>query len=395
MNKIIIVRIKKKIVSALFCNDEIVKFDICSENESLLGNIYVGKVKNVIKNINSAFVELKDGKMAYLAINEKSVPIFVNNKKNNKIVAGDEIIVQVSRDNMKTKSPVVTSDFEIVGKYIILTYNKNKIGISNKIRDINERNRLKEILKPYENEKYGFIARTSAENVPRDIIENEINNLKNIIENIFNFGIHRTCFSILYKAPSSYITDIRDRKFLEDDKVITDDKEIYENISNYMKNFQSEDLDKLKFYSDSTISLVKLYSIETKLEKALNKKVWLKSGGYIVIEPTEALIAIDVNTGKAINGKKDIQDTFFKINMEAANEIVKQIKLRNLSGIIIIDFINMKSLEYRDMLMENLKELVKMDSVKTVVIDMTALNLVEITRKKVKKPLYEQLEEQN
>ncbi|WP_281352952.1 ribonuclease E/G [Anaerocolumna sedimenticola] len=159
----------------------------------------------------------------------------------------------------------------------------------------------------------------------------------------------------------------------------------------YLKSYQKEDLPKLKLYEDKLITLGNLYGIRTKLDNALREKVWLKSGGTIIIQPTEALTVIDVNTGKAISGKKKAQDTFYKINMEAAIEIAKQIRLRNLSGIIIIDFIDMDEQEYKNRLMNELEELFKSDPIKTTLVDMTALNLVEVTRKKVRKPLYEQL----
>jgi len=156
-------------------------------------------------------------------------------------------------------------------------------------------------------------------------------------------------------------------------------------------NHQKEDISKLQFYEDKLLSLSKLYSIDHKLEHALHEKVWLKSGGTIVIQPTEALTVIDVNTGKAINGKKNIEDNFLKINREAAKEIAKQLRLRNISGIIIIDFITMTIEEHKQILMEELDSYLRKDPIKTTLVDMTPLNLVEITRKKVRKPLHEQI----
>ena len=166
---------------------------------------------------------------------------------------------------------------------------------------------------------------------------------------------------------------------------------MYEEMKEYLANYQKEDLEKLSFYSDNLLSLSKLYGVETKLENALREKVWLKSGGSLIIQPTEALTVIDVNTGKAVNGKKKVQETFLKVNLEAAEEIAKQIRLRNLSGIIIVDFISMDDKAAQKKVMQLLAELFKKDPIKTTLIDMTALNLVEITRKKVRKPLHEQI----
>lgn len=155
-------------------------------------------------------------------------------------------------------------------------------------------------------------------------------------------------------------------------------------------SFQTCSETRLVFYEDAQLDLIKLLSLETQLERLLSKKVWLKSGGFLLIEPTEAFVVIDVNTGR-YTGKKTGEETFLKINMEAAEEIAKQLRLRNLSGIILIDFINMKQPENKKMLIETLKAEIAKDSVRTVFVDMTRLNIAELTRKKVRKPLYEQL----
>ncbi|HHT97215.1 MAG TPA: ribonuclease E/G, partial [Clostridiales bacterium] len=171
----------------------------------------------------------------------------------------------------------------------------------------------------------------------------------------------------------------------------TDDAEIYNKIHDYLSVYQKEDLIKLGLYKDDLLSLNSFYGVKTKLENALKPTVWLKSGASIIIQHTEALTVIDVNTGKAIKGKKAAEETFLKINLEAAKEIAKQMRLRNLSGIIIIDFIDMKSKDDEQTLMKELEKHFRNDPTKTTLVSMTALGLVEITRKKIRKPLYEQL----
>ena len=166
--------------------------------------------------------------------------------------------------------------------------------------------------------------------------------------------------------------------------------EYHRELKEYLEAYQREDLGRLTFYTDALLPLGKLYSLENAFEKALGKNVWLKSGGYLVIEPTEAMTVIDVNTGK-YSGRKNMQDTIYKINMEAADEIGRQLRLRNLSGIIIVDFIDMEREEDRKTLLAHLGDVVSNDPVKTTVVDMTALNLVELTRKKVRRPLHEQV----
>ena len=172
--------------------------------------------------------------------------------------------------------------------------------------------------------------------------------------------------------------------------IITDQRDIYQTIEAYFKSAPSEEKENLRFYQDPLLSLTSLYSLQSVMSQACQKRVWLKSGGYLIIEPTEAMVVIDVNTGK-YSGKKEQSDTIRLINLEAAQEICRQIRLRNLSGIIMIDFIDMKEDSDKTLLLEQLRRYAAQDPVKTTVVDITELNLVEMTRKKGKKPLWEQL----
>jgi Ribonucleases G and E len=391
-HKLITVREKDYIISAVFKGNEMVQVNADkSREESILGNIYVGRVKNIVKNINAAFVEIAGGRMCYLSLDEAKYPIFVTSKKNSKIVMGDELLVQVSKEDIKTKAPMITVNLNFTGKYVVLIHGKSMVGVSSKIEGEEQRRKLKSLLQDAKGDSYGFVVRTNAAHAPAEQIMREVELLKEQYHNILEYGIHKTALSLLYQTPPGYICNIRDGFAEQMDEIITDDREIYENMASYLKNYQTEDLPKLRFYEDGLISLGNLYGISLKLEHALREKVWLKSGGTIIIQPTEALTVIDVNTGKAISGKKNVQETFFKINMEAAREIAKQLRLRNLSGIILIDFIDMEEQDRRDSLMRELESLFKEDPIKTTLVDMTALNLVEITRKKVRKPLREQI----
>ncbi|BCJ94995.1 ribonuclease G [Anaerocolumna cellulosilytica] len=391
-NKLIVTKQEDKVISAVFEGKEMVQVNIHQESEEgLLGNIYLGKVKNIVKNINAAFVEISGGRMCYLSLNEEQYPLFSKPKKSEKIVIGDEFLVQISKEDVKTKAPVVTTKLNITGKYAVLIHGKTTLGISSKIGNETRKKELKEYMKEFRQEGYGFIIRTNGALVPLERIGEEIYQLIRQYEKLKEYGVHKTPFSLVYSTPPGYLCDIRDGLAESLGEIITDDAGIYQKIHEYMTNYQKEDLSKLRFYEDKLLSLGNLYSVKTKLENALKSKVWLKSGGTVIIQPTEALTVIDVNTGKAVSGKKKAIDTFFKINMEAAVEIARQIRLRNLSGIIIIDFIDMELSEYKDQLMKRLEELFKLDPIKTTLVDMTALNLVEITRKKVRKPLLEQM----
>lgn len=397
--KLVITRQEDKIISAFFQGRDMVQVSVnAAREEGILGNIYLGKVKNIVKNINAAFIEIADGRMCYYSMSENRNPIMANRSIADrtgelKLRTGDELLVQVIREDIKTKAPVVTSNINLTGKYVALTYGKTNLGVSSKIEDEKERQRLKDILKRQEQKDCGYILRTNAAYTPEEVILKELNGLKETFERIKTYGIHQSPFSLLYRTPPNYICDIRDGYADHVDQFITDDRELYDHIREYLEQYQAEDIGKLRLYDDPTYSLTNLYGINEKLKEALKPLVWLKSGGTLVIQPTEALTVIDVNTGKAVAGKKKVQETFLKVNREAAKEIAKQIRLRNLSGIIIIDFIDMELKKDKELLMEELESFFKLDPVKTTLVDMTALGLVEVTRKKVRKPLHEQMKE--
>ena len=370
----------------------IASLDIIKKSQGILGNIYVGIVKHILKNIQSAFVEIGDGQVCYLSLLEATNPIFTTNNKDGNIRCGDEILVQVSREAMKTKEPVVTTNISFTGKYTVLTTGKKYLGISGKMSP-EEKENWKEKLSPvFEEFPFGIIIRTNAKNVSFPMVEEELKKGRKELEQLLLFAKHRTCFSLIKEAPKQYLTQVRDLYSKDLEGIVTDDPKVYEEINHYLSFYEPENLHKLTFYQDKLLPLSKLYSLETIIKEALSKKIWLKSGGYLVIEQTEALVAIDVNTGKYIGNKK-MQDTFFKINMEAAKEIAHQLRLRNLSGIILIDFIDMEKKEYQKMLLRELSLSFSKDPIQTTLVDMTVLHLVEVTRKRIRKPLWEQIRE--
>lgn len=241
-----------------------------------------------------------------------------------------------------------------------------------------------------ENSDYGIIVRTNAAFASRQEILKEYQKLKEEFIHLKKTAPCRTTFSCLKESTPEYLHILQglNRSLLE--KVITDDPELFEKTALYLKHMQPEEKEKLTFYEDNLLSLNKLYHLDIRLKEALQEKVWLKSGGYLIIQPTEALTVVDVNSGKSISGKQ-AQEHYLKINLEAAEELAHQLRLRNLSGIIIIDFIDMKSTQSQELLMQTLRSAVRSDSVPVQVVDRTKLNLVEITRKKVKKSLAEQV----
>lgn len=389
MNKFIITRWEGRVLTALVSDEGVFQLGLEDNGESsLLHNIYIGKVKNVVKNINAAFVDLGGGQMAYYSLTENTRHHYTRPHGSGPLRAGDEIIVQVAKEAVKTKDPVISSNLNFTGRYSVLTAGRDVLGFSAKITDQAWKQEMKELLAPELEEGIGIIVRTNAYGAKVAEILKEIRILKETYGTVLAAGAYRTCYSLLYEAVPSYLGHVRDARNGSIDEIITDDEEIYQTLTVYLEAEQPEDLKKLSLYRDSMVSLVKLYSLEKALEEASGKRVWLKSGGYLVIEPTEALTVVDVNTGK-YTGKKNPRDTIMKINLEAAKETARQMRLRNLSGIIIIDFIDMAEEEDRKLLVDSLSGWCQKDPVKTTVVDMTKLNLVEVTRKKQRRPLHE------
>ena len=388
--KLVITQIKDYVFSLLYDNGNNLMQVNCDGSEtSILNNIYIGQVHNLMPNINAAFIEYSKGKMGYYPISDRDQPIYVDlERPEGPLRVGDQIIIQVVKEAVGNKEPVLSSDITFVGKYVVFNLSKRGLFFSNKIKWPELKEAIQTRYDELGYQGFGFIIRTYAMQASIDSIFEEIEFFKNLWIATSDLRIFRKAFAKLYQAPSSYIASIRDGYNNEVGKIITDRENIYHEIQDYLEIYQSDDLNKLQLYDNSVTPLTTLYNIDRDLEQVMNEKVWLKSGGYLIIQPTEALVAIDVNSGKYVS-KKDAQKEYLKINLEAAAEIAHQIRLRNLSGIIIVDFINMQSAENRQKLIKSFEAELSADPVKTTLVDMTKLNLVEITRKKARRPLYE------
>jgi len=376
-------------LTALEEDGKIVAFSLSQEEESILGNIYVARVQNIVKNIQAAFLTFAEGKTGYYSLEGNPNPIFTNHKQTDKICIGDSLIVQVAQENVKTKPPTLTSRINLTGKYAVLTVGNTRLSVSSKITDREWKEQCKKYFSGYCNETYGFILRTNAYKVPFDRIEKEIQILVASFRKICDDGIHRTCFSCLYQTLPDFINQVKNVWQDGLEAILTDKEAYYNQLKEYLLKEQPEDKEKLYFYQDDW-PFFKRYNMEKQLERALSERVWLNCGAYLVIQPTEALTVIDVNTGK-YTGKKNHPNTSLKINLEACKELAVQLRLRNLSGIILVDFISMEREEDNQTLLFELEKQLKKDAVKTDLHGMTALGLVEITRKKIRKPLHEQL----
>lgn len=391
MSNLVITSLNDTLVAAGYQDGKPLWFECRRKEErTILGNIYVGKVMNIVKNIQAAFVQIEGGIVCYYSLKENPNPIYIKKIGKNELVQGDEILVQVAKEALKTKDPVVSSNLNIPGKYMALTTGNQKIGISSKLSH-EKKQELKTFFSTLDLQGNGIVVRTNAASVSHEVLQKEFTFLMHRLEKIKEIAIHRTAFSLLYKADSFYLQQLRDSYIGELDKIVTDVKVVYDELEEYILKYQPEDKECLQYYENENLSLAALYNIRRDLERALQRQVWMKSGAYLVIEPTEACTVIDVNTGKCDSKRKDRQKTFLKINLEAAKEIAHQLRIRNLSGIILVDFIDMEQEEDRTHLMHELHELLRKDSVPVNLVDMTKLQMVEITRKKQKKPLHEQL----
>ena len=383
-------------VAALSEEERIVEIRLESDQEkSILGNIYTGQVENIASNIQAAFVQIEPGKRCYYSLSEAQRAVFSAGRKGNgPLRPGDELLVQVSRDAMKGKLPALTSNLNFTGRYLVLTTGDKKFGLSSKLA-LEDRHRLSGWLKEEAerpDKEFGIIVRTNAADASKEEILKELEWLKGRYHKAVVQGRNRTCFSLVLETEPFYVAAVRDAYGRDLDEIITDVPEIREMILGYLEEISPELKEKLRFYQDKLLPLYKLYRVETALDAIQKEKVWLNSGGFLVIQQTEAFVSIDVNSGK-YTGKKKMEETFRKINLEAAAEIGRQLRLRNLSGIILIDFINMENPDHRDELFHVLQKLLRKDPIKSRAIDITPLHILEMTRKKVRRPVIEDIRE--
>ena len=383
-------------VAALSEEERIVEIRLESDQEkSILGNIYTGQVENIASNIQAAFVQIEPGKRCYYSLAEAQRAVFSAGRKGNgPLRPGDELLVQVSSDAMKGKLPALTSNLNFTGRYLVLTTGDKKFGLSSKLA-LEDRHRLSGWLKEEAerpDKEFGIIVRTNAADASKEEILKELEWLKGRYHKAVVQGRNRTCFSLVLETEPCYVAAVRDAYGRDLEEIITDVPEIREMILGYLEEISPELKEKLRFYQDKLLPLYKLYRVETALDAIQKEKVWLNSGGFLVIQQTEAFVSIDVNSGK-YTGKKKMEETFRKINLEAAAEIGRQLRLRNLSGIILIDFINMENPDHRDELFHVLQKLLRKDPVKSRAIDITPLHILEMTRKKVRRPVIEDIRE--
>ena len=391
MTNLYINKAKRNIEIAITEDDMLVEYyDVAEESSSIEGNIYVGKVRNVIQGMQSFFVDIGEKRNGFLFFNdiyEKYDGIYskenVDEKKISQLLKnGQNILVQIKKEPVDKKGAKLTADISFVGRYFILTPKSHFIAVSKKIDNEDTKQMYVEMVKKYLPENLGGIIRTNILEASKEEIQEEIltlinkwNEIKKIEDNISSYDKP----SLVYKSENMLTRTVLDVLNKDLNKIYVNDKLICEKVKSLVQDIDNKYVENIEYVEQADL----LNYLREKLIKEFEHKIWLKCGGYIIIDKTEALTAIDVNTGKYVGGK-DLENTIFKVNKEAVVEIARQLRLRNIGGIIVVDFIDMDNEEHKNDIFELLQQQAKKDRSKIDVKGYTKLNLMEITRKKKK-----------
>ena len=386
MIELIVNKNKEEKIIAIIENGKLV--EIYEENEQSQkarneGNIYLGIVKDIVPGMQAAFVDIGTEKNSFIHVKDivpqvdEKVEKRIDTKIKEVAKVGQKILIQIQKDSNDKKGARTSTHIKLTGKYVVLMPNTNIVTISQKIENESEKERLLKILRKLLPENTGVIVRTAAvkknEEELKEDLEQLLSKWKKIKEKFDNAPSKA---QLLYKSPSILEKIILDLPENRIEKIIVNDKEEYKEISEMLKEMD----EKIKVEIHENI--LEKYELEKQIEKLKQRKIWLNCGGFITIDQTEALVAIDVNSGK-FTGKSTLEETVYKVNYEATIEIAKQLRLRDIGGIIIIDYIDMQKEENKNKIEKLLKESLKQDRAKTQVEGFTKLNLMELTRKHI------------
>ena len=371
---------------------------------SLVGNVYLGKVQNVLKGMEAAFVDIGQPRNAVLYIGEvmndedatdddgkpsqQATPTAEQQPIDEVLSSGQTVLVQVTKDPMGSKGARLTTEVSLAGRYLVLVPRGSGHGISRRLDD-DERQRLRDIARRIRPQGYGVIVRTAAEGIEEDELSRDVERLVRLWEEIDARAKKGTAPQEIYVEPDLVIRVVRDLFSKDFASLVIDQKETYDRVKAYLAAIAPELGEKVHLHTGPE-TLFDALNVTDQLRKALERKVWLSSGGYIVIDRAEALTVIDVNTGRYV-GKTNLEDTVLKTNLEAAEEVVRQLRLRDIGGIIVIDFIDMLLAKNRETVLKEFRNKLLRDKTKTQVIGISPLGLVEMTRKNVSEGLLEVL----
>lgn len=383
------------------------------KDQSLVGNIYKGRVTRVLPGMQAAFVDIGLERAAFLYVadivdpKKKASAEPQRDSRDNTISEartdayhrpiqsllheGQEIMVQVAKEPLGTKGARVTSHVSIAGRHLVYMPTVDHVGISRRITDDEERKRLKEILEALVPQGGGFVARTAAEGRDPDELRADLDFLRQVWNDILTRMESGPAPVTLYEDLDLVLRTARDMITPEIEEVHVDEEGEFNRLVRFMRRFMPRYVDRVKLF-ERPDAIFDAFGIEAELNRALGRKVWLPSGGYLIIDQTEALCAIDINTGRYV-GRRNLEDTIVRTNVEAVAEIVHQLRLRNIGGIIIIDFIDMDHEANRNRVFTELSEALERDRAKTNILKISELGLVEMTRKRVRESLARSMSE--
>lgn len=373
-----------------------------------VGHIYKGIVTSVLPGMQAAFVDIGLEKSAFLHVSdvveagEEYDAMFDGETDENgeqqgrtkrqrfvpiqdMLRKGQDILVQVTKDPIGTKGPRVTSEISLAGRFSVLVPGTDTIGVSRKITDWGERRRLRDLVRSMKPDGFGIIIRTVAKGKGEAEFKKELRTLKKLWDKIANRARSTKAPALIHEEMGMTSSLIRDLFTPEVDRLVTDSKRAHRDILSYLRSVSPDLCSRLELYKEKD-PIFDAFEIEKEIEKALERKVWLKKGGFIVIDHTEALVTVDVNTGRYV-GKRNQEETVLNINLEAAREIARQLRLRDIGGIIVIDFIDMKAAKNRNKLLEDFQNAIRRDRSKTTVAPVSEFGLVEMTRQRVRPSL--------
>jgi ribonuclease G len=377
------------------------------DNHRMVGNVYKGKVENVLPGMQAAFVDIGYELNAFLPFSEIGSEDYIvegrDNKKNrNKNHSPDnievdlkkdqEIYVQVIKEPFAGKGPRVTTEVALPGRLLVLVPNADYIGISKKIWDKYERRRLKKIAQQLRENDLGVIIRTVAEGKSEEHIENDFNQLVENWNKIEEISGREKAPVIVYEDLETASSVVRDLLTPDVEKIIIDSKRLFKKTQRYLEDISPSLLDRLELYKLKA-PLFESFGIESEIDKLMRPKAWLKSGAYLIIEKTEAMVVVDVNSGRFV-GKKLHEENSLKINLEAAREVARQLRLRDLSGLIVIDFIDMRYEENRKKVYHEIRKELRKDRAKVAVAPITEFGLLEMTRQRIRVSLLDSMSEE-
>ena len=360
------------------------------------GNIYLGRVQNVLPGMEAAFVDIGTPKNAVLyrgdvQFDKEDVEERGQTRIEQVLRARQTILCQVTKNPIAHKGARLTQEVSLPGRFVVLIPNNSTYGISKRLPD-NERRRLRGILDRVKPKEHGIIVRTAAENVTEEEIERDVRRLLAQWDATDRLAKRSSAPSVLYREPDLAVRVIREEFNAEYRSIVIDDEALFEEMRDYVRSISPELAERVELFDPTTepLPLFERHHVHEQLVRATDKKVWLPSGGSLIIEHTEALTVIDVNTGKNV-GSRSLEETVFHNNLEAAEEIARQLRLRDIGGIIVIDFVDMENRDNRDRTIGVFREALARDKTRTQVFDISELGLVEMTRKRIGEGLLESI----